>query len=80
MAWTKIAKPLPFEGKPLITVASVFGASPKKPILFRIGVLGLRPISYSAKNLPKGLTLKDNVISGMVEKEGNYSYSIYCSS
>ena len=78
MAWTKIAIPTPFEGKPKITVPTVFGASPNKPILFRIGVLGKRPVEYFAKDLPKGLTLEDNVICGKVEKEGDYTFTLEC--
>lgn len=78
MSWTKIAKPTTFAGKPIITVPFVFGASPNKPILFRIGVLGLRPMQYSAQNLPLGLTLNGNIISGKVAKEGNYKFVIVC--
>ncbi len=78
MCFTKIATPTTFEGKPKITVASVLGASPNKPILFRIGVLGQRPMQYSATNLPTGLTLNGNVISGKVTCEGNYPFTIEC--
>lgn len=33
MRFTKIAKATPFSNKPIITLASVIGASPNKPIL-----------------------------------------------
>jgi hypothetical protein len=47
-------------------------------MLFRIGALGKRPMQYSAKNLPDGLTLEDNVICGKVEKEGDYTFTLEC--
>lgn len=42
MRFTKIAKAAPFEGAPRINLASVFGASPKKPLILRIPVIGER--------------------------------------
>lgn len=45
------------EGAPLFTCPSVWGASPDCPILFRIPVLGERPIHMSARHLPEGVTL-----------------------
>ena len=78
MHYTKIAKAVPFEGAPKITLARVIGASPKKPILIRIGVLGQRPINISVSGLNEGLTLNGNVITGSVEKEGNYPFTIIC--
>ncbi len=78
MSWTKIAKPTPFLGEPKITVPMVYGASPNKPILLRIGVLGQRPMQYFVRKLPKGLTLNHNTISGKVEQEGKYVFVIEC--
>lgn len=72
MANTIIAKSTPFEGKPIITNADCFGASPKKPLIFRINAIGLRPMSFSAVNLPEGLTINDNIITGSVSKSGKY--------
>lgn len=64
----KIAKRAPFEGKPLITAAAVFGGAPRKPLLFRLPAIGARPIKFTAENLPDGLTLGENgVISGVCE-------------
>jgi len=76
MRYTEIAKAQPFEGKPSINLATVYGASPKKPILLRIPVTGKRPIAYGAVGLPKGLTLDGNVISGSVSREGNYEITL----
>jgi alpha-galactosidase len=78
MAFTKIAQATPFENSPIITLANVIGASPNKPILIRVGVIGKRPIQISAENLPNGLTLDDNIISGKVANEGNYTFTLTC--
>ena len=72
MRYTKIAKANPFEGAPKINLASIFGASPNKPIILRIPVSGQRPITYGAEKLPNGLVLKDNILSGLIPTEGNY--------
>ena len=69
---TKIAKALPFEGAPKICVASVFGASPTKPIIFRISAIGERPMTFSAEGLVDGLTLSENIITGSVKDCGEY--------
>ena len=72
MRKTKIAPALPFSGAPKINLASVFGASPGKPFLLRIPVSGERPMRYSVENLPEGLTLQDNIITGKVLEAGIY--------
>ena len=72
MSYTKIAKSTPFEGAPKINLASIVGASAGKPILIRIPVTGQRPIAYGAENLPEGLTLHDNILSGAIAEEGDY--------
>ena len=72
MRTTKIAPAAPFSGAPKINLASVFGASPNKPFLLRIPVTGKRPIRYGAQNLPDGLTLRDNIITGQVSDAGIY--------
>ncbi len=76
MRKTKIAQAKPFEGAPQINMPSILGASANKPILFRVAVTGKRPISYGASNLPKGLSLKDNVLSGTVEENGSYEFTL----
>lgn len=73
---TKIAIAKPFEGKPRINLPLIIGASRKKPILFRVPVTGQRPIEISAFGLPDGLTLKDNILLGAVENDGNYEFTI----
>lgn len=76
MRYTQIASVKPFEGAPKINLPSVFGASPKKPFLMRIGASGERPIKFSAENLPEGLKLRENVIEGAVLKSGKYKIKL----
>lgn len=76
MGYVKIATARPFSGAPKINIASVFGASPGKPFLLRIPVTGQRPVRYSAENLPEGLVLEHNIISGRVLAEGDYKVKL----
>ena len=72
MRYTEIAIAKPFEGAPHINLCACYGASPNKPILLKIPVTGQRPITYSAQNLPQGLTLNEGIITGSVAEEGSY--------
>ena len=72
MRTTKIAPAAPFSGAPKINLASIFGASPNKPFLLRIPVTGERPIRYGVQNLPEGLSLCDNIVTGQVTEAGIY--------
>ncbi len=76
MRTTKIAPATPFSGAPKINLASVFGASPQKPFLLRIPVTGERPIRYGAQDLPDGLILRDNIITGQVSEVGIYEIKL----
>ncbi len=76
MSYTKIAPAKPFEGVPKINMPLCYGASPKKPLMFRIAATGNRPIAYEIKNLPDGLKLEENIVTGRVENEGDYTISI----
>ena len=76
MGHTKIAIAKPFEGAPKINLPSVYGASPKKPILLRVGATGERPMTFTAENLPSGLTLEGNILSGTVAEEGDYKITL----
>ena len=76
MRFTEIASIKPFEGAPKINVPAIYGASPKKPFLMRIGTAGERPIKFSAENLPEGLSLRENVIEGAVLKSGKYKIKL----
>lgn len=76
MQTTKIAHATPFSGVPKINLASVFGASPQKPFLLRIPATGERPMQFAAENLPEGLKLEGNIISGSIAEEGNYEVTL----
>ena len=73
---TKLAIAKPFEGTPRINMPSIIGASPCKPLLFRLATSGERPMEYSTENLPVGLTLNGNILSGSVENEGSYEITV----
>ena len=76
MSYTEIAKAMPFEGAPKINLADVIGASRGKPVLIRIAATGKRPITYSAVGLPSGLSLEGGIISGRVDADGDYQFTV----
>ena len=76
MSYTKIALAKPFEGAPVINMPSCYGASPGKPILFKIPVTGKRPITYTVLNLPDGLTASESIITGKIDTEGIYTLTL----
>lgn len=65
--------------KPRINSPKVFGARPGNPFLYTIAASGQRPMTFSAKNLPKGLTLdpKTGIVTGKVSQRGTYSATLY---
>ena len=72
--YTKIAHRTTFEGAPRIQSPGVHGASPGKPILYRVPVLGERPMTFSVTGLPEGLTMNEKgIFSGAIAAEGNYT-------
>ena len=76
MRHTKIAHASPLEGAPRLNLPSEYGASPNKEIIFRISATGRRPITFRIEGLPEGLSLKEGIIRGRVEKEGSYPLRI----
>ncbi|GAB3508652.1 NPCBM/NEW2 domain-containing protein [Emticicia fontis] len=68
-----ILTPLP-DKKPKINSAKIFGARQDNSFLYTIAATGERPISFSATNLPNGLSVneKNGIISGKVDKKGTY--------
>lgn len=60
--------------KPKINSPKLFGARPNNPFLYTIAATGQRPMSFSAKNLPKGLSVdtKTGIITGNVVQKGTY--------
>lgn len=68
-------KPQP---QPRINGPLVYGARPGHPFLYRIPCQGERPLRFSVKGLPKGLSLNETtgIISGNTPVKGNYSMVI----
>lgn len=64
--------------KPRITGPKVFGARPGNPFLFTVTATGTRPMTFTVKGLPKGLTLdpKTGRITGVVDKRGTYRTTV----
>lgn len=64
--------------KPHINGAAVFGARPGSPILYKVAASGQKPIHYSVKWLPAGLSLNANtgIISGVLNKKGSYKMEL----
>ncbi|WP_379963868.1 NPCBM/NEW2 domain-containing protein [Epilithonimonas sp. UC225_85] len=63
---------------PRINSATVFGIRPGSPFLFRIPATGERPMTFSVKDLPKGLKLdsKTGIITGKLDKRGTYEVDL----
>jgi alpha-galactosidase len=64
----------PPTASPRINGAKITGASPGKPFLFTIAATGDRPMTFSAENLPVGLTLdpQTGIITGISHGAGTY--------
>jgi len=69
----------PVSPTPRINSPKVFGARPGNPFLYTIAATGQRPMTFSAKKLPKGLSLdpKTGIITGKVDQHGTYKTTIY---
>lgn len=72
----RIAKRAPFDqGAPRINAPSVYGAGPGMEILYRLPVLGQRPMMFSA-DLPQGLFIDgEGIITGRIV-EGEYLVTV----
>ena len=72
-----ILTPAPAD-KPRINGAMVFGVRPGSPFIYNIHATGKRPMKYSIKGLPKGLTLDANTgqITGKLTSKASYSLVI----
>lgn len=69
-----ILTPVP-PAEPRITGAKVFGVRPGSPFQFLVTATGDRPMTFSAKGLPKGLKIdpKTGIITGKLSKAGTYN-------
>jgi len=63
---------------PRFNGAPMYGVRPGSPVIYRIPVSGERPMRYSVKNMPEGLSLdaEKGVISGSLAKQGDYTMTI----
>ena len=63
---------------PLINYPRITGATPGRPFQFQIPASGDAPITYSARNLPSGLTLDagTGVIRGALKSDGKWDVQI----
>jgi alpha-galactosidase len=64
--------------EPRINGASVTGANPGKPFLYRIPATGKKPLTYAVENLPGRLHLDPatGVISGIAPDTGDYKVTV----
>jgi len=64
---------------PRITGPRIFGVRPDSPFLFRVTATGQRPMKFSAKGLPSGLTIekKTGQITGSITKAGEYPVTLF---
>ena len=76
-SWTFPSEPAPamasgWPAEPRINPPRVTGGTPGRPFLFRIPATGDAPLTFSARNLPPGLTLDGatGIITGTIAREG----------
>ncbi|MDE3066972.1 MAG: alpha-galactosidase [Verrucomicrobiota bacterium] len=64
------------EAAPRFNGASVVGARPNTPLIFSLAVSGERPLSFSAKKMPRGLKLdpETGILTGKLESAGDYAF------
>jgi hypothetical protein len=64
------------DAKPQFNGAKVIGIHPGLPLIYSLAVSGERPVSFSAKNLPRGLKLdsQTGIITGALGKNGEYKF------
>ena len=67
----------PAPDTPRINSASIFGVRPGSPVLYTVAASGIRPMEFSAKGLPQGVTIdrKNGQIRGRAQR-GSYKVSI----
>ncbi len=68
----------PAPPQPRIHGARMYGVRPGHPFLYRIPATGTRPITFSAKGLPKGLKLdkRSGIIGGTSPARGEYKVKL----
>jgi alpha-galactosidase len=68
----------PAPATPRINGPKVYGVRPGSPFLYRIPCTGERPITFSAKQLPSGLSLdeKTGIITGKLNQAGSFPVTL----
>ena len=68
----------PEKPEPSINGADIWGVRPGHPVIFRVATSGVRPMRFSAKGLPTGVTLDEKgVLRGVApEKPGDYDIEV----
>ena len=69
----------PEREEPQFNGADIWGVRPGHPVIFRVPVSGVRPMLFTAKNLPAGVTLDPakGILGGVApEKKGDYDITI----
>ena len=69
----------PERPEPQFNGADIWGVRPGHPVLYRVPVSGVKPIKFTAKNLPAGVTFDTNkgILGGVApEKKGDYDILI----
>ena len=63
---------------PRFNTTDLYGVRPGSPVIFRFGVSGKKPITFSAENLPSGLSLnaENGSLSGKIDKAGSYTFTV----
>lgn len=72
----KIAKSKPYEGKPKIMMPGVYGITTGKECLYRIPVLGERPMNIEIIGSLEGLTYENNIISGVIKNDCSFEITV----
>ena len=63
---------------PRFNMAGVYGVRPGSPVIYRLPVSGIRPMTFTVSNLPEGLTLdsENGVILGKLDRRGDYELKV----
>lgn len=72
----------PEKPEPQINGADIWGVRPGHPVIFRIATSGVRPMTFTAKGLPPGVTLDPakGILGGVAPKEkGAYDITVTAS-
>ncbi|HTY59136.1 MAG TPA: putative Ig domain-containing protein [Bacteroidota bacterium] len=75
-----ILTPLPPES-PRINGPAVTGTRPGRPFLYAVPVSGVRPMTFSAEDLPPGLSINPatGIIAGRIKNRGDYPVTLTAS-